>query len=161
MKTRPRIKIELTTTDKFVEIIGWCALLAIWIMSIIGYSKLPDIIPIHYNFTGEANAFGGKINILLLPVIATILFVGLTLVNKYPHIFNYPTKITEENALRQYTIATRLVRYMKLFVVLIFGFIVFTIIQNANELNTLVLPVALGFTVLLLLYFIIKMYKAK
>jgi len=161
MKTRPRIKIELTTTDKFVEIIGWCALLAIWVMTIMGYSKLPDVVPTHYNFAGEAGGFEEKGMIWSWAIIATILFVGMTIVNKYPHIFNYPVKITEENALRQYTIATRLVRYMKLFVVLTFGFIVFTIIQNANELNTLVLPVALGSTVLLLLYFIIKMYRAR
>ena len=107
---RPKIRIELTTADKAVEILGWFSLLAIWIFTIASYSNLPDTIPIHYNGAGKADGFGSKINMLMLPFIATILFVGMTVANKFPHVFNYPTKITEENALRQYTNATRMMR---------------------------------------------------
>jgi len=53
---RPKIKIELTTTDKVVEILGWFVLLAIWIFTISSYSSLPDTIPIHYNGVGKADA---------------------------------------------------------------------------------------------------------
>lgn len=111
MKGRPRIKIELTTTDNVIELIGWLSLLAIWVLAITSYSNLPDTIPIHYNGAGQIDRFGNKINILTLPLIATILFVGITIANRFPHIFNYPTKITEENAFSQYSNITRMNRY--------------------------------------------------
>lgn len=58
--TRPRIRIELTVTDKAIEIIGWFALLAIWVLVISNYSNLPDTIPTHYNGVGNADGFGIK-----------------------------------------------------------------------------------------------------
>ena len=60
------------------------------------------------------------------------MFFGLTILNMFPVIFNYPVKITQENALKQYTNATRLIRYLKLVIVLIFGIIAFNMIQNAQ-----------------------------
>lgn len=47
----------------------------------------------------------------MLPVTSAILFPGMSLVNRAPHIFNYPVRITSENALIQYTNAPRLIRY--------------------------------------------------
>ena len=164
MKTRPRIKLRLTITDKIFEIIGWSALVASWGMIIICYPKLPDIIPTHYNLIGHVDGFGEKDSILILPVIATIFFIGMTLLNKFPHIFNYPTIITENNALRQYTIATRLIRYLKFAFVLLFGLIAFTSIQNANGqngLSGLFFPLTIGFIFLPLVYFMRKLYKEK
>jgi len=117
---RPKIKLVLTTTDKVFEIIGWLALLMLWILTIINYSNLPNMIPIHYNGAGQADGFGGKGVLFMLPLIASVLFIGLTLLNKFPHVFNYPTSITTENALRQYSNATRMIRYLKFIIVFIF-----------------------------------------
>lgn len=163
--TRPRIKIELTVTDKAVEIIGWFALLAIWVLAISNYSNLPDTIPTHYNGMGNADGFGNKTNILILPLIANILFVGITIINKFPHIFNYPTQITVENALRQYTNATRMLRFMKLILVILFGLITFKTIKGANGqsfgLGVWFLPLTLGLIFIPLTYFIIKSFRTK
>lgn len=162
---RPKIKIERTTTDKVVEILGWIALLSIWVLTIASYSNLPKTIPIHYNGAGNADGFGSKINILMLPFIATILFVGMTIANKFPHVFNYPTKITEENAFRQYTNATRMMRYLKLILVALFGLIAFKTIQstsgNSSGLGIWFLPLTMGLVFIPLTYFIIKSFRAK
>lgn len=121
MNGRPKIKLELTTIDKVVEILGWVSILAIWVLIVTNYTSLPDTIPIHYNSSGQTDGIGRKGTILTLPLIATALFAGLTILNKFPHIFNYPASITENNALRQYTNATRLIRYLKFIIVVIFG----------------------------------------
>ena len=131
MNKRPKIKIELTTTDKVLEILGWASVLAIWVLTITNYTNLPDTIPIHYNSAGQADGFGEKGNILILPLMATVLFSGLTILNRFPHIFNYPVNITTDNALRQYTHATRLIRYLKLIIVVIFGIILARAIRTA------------------------------
>ena len=163
MNERPKIKLELTTTDKILEIVGWFLVIAIWGLTIANYSNLPETIPIHYNGAGQADGFGGKANILTLLLIATVLFVGLTLLNKFPHIFNYPANITQDNALRQYTNATRLIRYLKLIIVFIFGLIAFKTIQNANGnadgLGVWFLPLTLGLIFIPLIYFVLKSFK--
>ena len=165
MKERSKIKLELTATDKSLEIIGWVIVVIIWTLTITSYSKLPDIIPIHYNYAGQADGFGGKKNILGLPIVATILFVVMTILNRFPHIFNYPTNITENNALRQYTNATRLIRYLKLIIVVVFGLIIFKTIQNVNGqadgLGTCFLFLTLGLIFIPLIYFTVKSYKIK
>jgi len=159
MKKRPKIKLELNRTDKIVEVIGWILVIGIWILTLANYFELPDIIPIHFNGAGEADGFGKKANILFLPIISTLLFIGLTLLNKYPHVFNYPNEITEENALSQYMNATRMLRYLKLIILIIFGTIVFMTIQNVNGnadgLGTWFLPLTMVFVFIPILYFLI------
>ena len=95
MSEQPKIKLKLTTTDKAFEVLGWLFILAIWVLTLTNYTNLPDTIPTHFNGAGQADGFGHKAMILILPVIATILYVGLTALNKFPHAFNYPTRSEE------------------------------------------------------------------
>lgn len=163
MKERPKLKLELTQTDKTIEIIAWLLIFAVCFLTVINYQSLPDIIPTHYNGAGMADGFGDKWLILTLPLVATVLFVGLTIFNKFPHIFNYPTEITADNALRQYTNATRLIRYLKVIIAVIFGLISYQTIRNANGqiegLGTWVLPFTLVLIFVPIIYFLIKSSK--
>jgi uncharacterized membrane protein len=164
MNDRPKIKLELTTIDKTFEILGWASILAIWALTISNYTILPDTIPIHFNGAGQADGFGGKGNILTLPLIATILFVGLTILKKFPHVYNYPTNITADNALKQYTNATRLIRYLKFIIVVIFGLIALQTIRNVkgetNGLGVWFLPLTLGLIFIPLTYAVVKSFKS-
>lgn len=160
MKSRPKLKLKLSTTDKILEALGWGSVLIIWGLTITNFSNLPDTIPIHYNGAGQADGFGDKSNILGLPIIATILFLGLTVLNRFPHIFNYTTEITKNNALQQYTYATRMLRILKLIVVIIFGLIVLQTIRHVNGqisgLGGWFLPLTFGLTFIPILYYLIK-----
>lgn len=163
MGNRLKIKLEITTFDKTLEILGWTSILVNWVLIITNYANLPDTIPTHYNGAGQADGFGGKVSILTLPIVATQIFIGLTILNQYPHIFNYPTNITPNNALRQYTNATRMIRYLKLIIVVIFGLITFKTIQNANGSTSgfgiWFLPLVLGLIFIPLTYYVIKSFK--
>ena len=163
MEERVKLEIKLTAIDKAIELAGWFSIVVIWVLAIINYNDLPDIIPTHYNATGKADSFGGKATILTLPLIVTILFAGLTAINKFPHIFNYPANITKENAQRQYTMVTRLIRYLKLVIVIIFGFITYQTIQNAggkaDGLGKCFLPIMLATVFAPLIWFIVKSVK--
>ena len=165
MEERPKIKLELTTPDKIFEIVGWVLIALVWVLTISNYSTLPETIPIHYNGVGQVDGFGGKAAILTLPIIATFLFIVLTVLNKYPHVFNYLTIITQENAFRQYTNSTRLLRFLKFSIVFIFGLIEFKTIQNANAeadgLGIWFLPLTLGSIFIPLIYFMSKSFKTK
>ena len=133
MSDRPRLKIELTTLDKIMEISGWIFIIALWSMTIISYNQLPDVIPTHFNLKGEVNGYGEKWMIWLLASLATILFLAMSYLNKFPHRFNYLTVITKDNALRQYTIATRMIRFLKILMVAIFLLTTYQTIKQSNK----------------------------
>jgi uncharacterized membrane protein len=159
MNKRPRIKLQLNQTDKILEIVGWISVVGIWALPLINYFDLPEIIPIHFNGAGKADGFGNKTHIFVLPIISTLLFIGLTILNKNPHVFNYPSQITKENAVHQYTNATRMMRVLKLVIVLLFGLIIFKTIENVNGnadgLGTWFLPFTIGLFIILTLYFLL------
>jgi uncharacterized membrane protein len=163
MENRPILKIALTSADKLVETLGWVAVLAIWILTITNYSNLPDKIPTHFNASGEPDGFGGKATVLTLPIVSSVLFIGMTILNKYPHLFNYPIKMTADQALEQYTNATKLIRYLKLSIVVIFGLIVLQTIRKVNGeadgLGEWFLPLTLGLIFIPMGYFIFKSFQ--
>jgi uncharacterized membrane protein len=165
MNKRPRLKLEFSTTDKLFEIGGWVLISVVWVLTLAYYPNLPDTIPTHYNGAGQADGFGGKATILTLPLIASILFIALTVLNRFPHVFNYPTSITQENAFKHYTNATRLLRYLKLIIVFIFGLITFKTINYANSeedgLGVWFLPLTMGLIFIPLIYFLIKSFQSK
>lgn len=118
---RPVIKLELSLFDKIIEGIGFLLLTGMWLCVYVQYAGLPKSIPIHFNFSGAADSFGHKSDIYSLPMMATALYILLTIVNNFPQYFNYLTPITPENAHRQYVMATKLLRYLKVLVVVIFA----------------------------------------
>lgn len=144
---------------------GWIGLSCLWGITIASYTYLPEIIPVHFNLTGQADAHGSKFVLLFLPVIATLLFIGLTVLNSYPHFFNYPVPITEGNAARQYQNATRMIRTLKLVIVFIFSLCVCLIYRAAKtesgNLAYWFLPVVLAVLLVPMGYYIFRAVKGK
>ncbi|MDE5419597.1 DUF1648 domain-containing protein [Labilibaculum sp. DW002] len=131
MEKRPRIPIKLTTTDYLFEIIGVVGIACLIFLPIYFYADLPNIIPKHFNTLGQVDSYGKRGVIWLLPTIGLVLYVGMTILNKYPFAFNYPTKVTYDNAERLYTLGTRTVRLLKVVVTLSFLFLNFKTIEIA------------------------------
>ena len=163
MEQRPKINIKLQATDKIIELSALMIFLFIWFLALSGYSQLPEIIPTHYNGFGKADAFGNKANILVLPIVASVLAIALTVINFYPHLLNYTVEITEVNAEKQYRIATRMLRCLKLIVLIIFTFIVYMTQQTskgiADGLGEWILPSVLGLIFIPIFYFLTQMTK--
>ncbi len=124
---------ETSAADRLIEIAGWVTLTAIWVLVMTQHKNLPEIIPVHYNSAGEADGFGSKEKIFILPVIASIIYTGMTILNRYLHLFPAAVDVTEEIAVRQIKIATRVMRYLKFILVVIFGFILFRTIEHAGD----------------------------
>ena len=151
METRPKIKLNLSQLDHRLELAAKIFLVVMWGLTVFTFLKLPATIPVHFSASGQADSYGNKLTLLFLPILAMIIYFGLTQLNKYPHIFNYITKITADNAQRQYGIATRILRFLKLVILIIFSAIIlFTYLTTmgiANGLGIWFLP----FTFVLLL----------
>ncbi len=129
---RPKLKLKLSKADKILELGGWLALTYLWGTAIANFNSLPQIIPTHYDGLGKVNNYGNRGFIFMLPIIGTIIFTVMTLLNKSPHIFSYSSIITTDNAKPQYTNATRVLRYIKLLVLVMFCFIVYKTVQTAT-----------------------------
>ena len=162
---RPKIKLKLSKIDLFLEITGYLAFGGFWILFLYLYNRLPDVIAIHFGISGQADRYGSKVSIISLPIISTILFIGLTILNRYPHQFNYLNKITAENAQKHYKMATGFIRYLRLVIVLIFGCIFFASAQtaqgNKGDLNFWILPFSLLVIVAPTILFLIQSNKSK
>lgn len=128
---RPRIPLTISPTDRVLEIIGWLALAFIWMYVFWKFPSLPETIPMHFDGSGKVNGWGSRWSVFFLPAITTIVYVGLTYLNKFPHVFNYLEEITEENAERQYTLSTSLIRLLKTIIALLFSFLTYEIVYIA------------------------------
>lgn len=124
---RPKIKVPYEQSDLLIEMVNITLLILIWGFTIVHYFDLPETIPIHFNAKGDADGFGNKATIWLLPAIATFTFLLMFLLNRYPHLHNYMVNITEENALRNYRLSTRVLRYVNLYCMILFSIIVYEV----------------------------------
>lgn len=89
-------KHESDLFNKIVDSIGIFGILFLIALSIFYFGDLPDIIPRHYALNGMPDGFGKKAIIWFLTVIGLIIYTGMFLPTKYPHVFNYPKKLTKK-----------------------------------------------------------------
>lgn len=163
MESRPRITLTHSPLDRAVE---WlCAILlgALWVLTIYVYFDMPQTIPTHFNAMGEPDAYGDKGTLFILAVLGTLIYAGMTALNKIPHVFNYLTTITAENAREQYILSTRMLRFIKLMVLFIFNSIVlYAYFSSTGEMKgagSWFLPIIFSFLLLPLIYLVIHLAR--
>lgn len=164
MKTnRPIIKVPTEPLDSVTDLVSVTLIILMVGFTGYHYSSLPETIPTHFNAAGQADGYGSKTSIWLLPAINAIMFTGLFILNKYPHLHNYMVNITAENALKNYRFSTRLVRLINFLCTVLFAYIQYKIILGAraktNDLGDWFLPVVIGSSILLPIALIIYQNK--
>ncbi|RLQ97470.1 DUF1648 domain-containing protein [Falsibacillus albus] len=125
---RPILKIKKTPLEKLLDLAALIILIGNVIYLLLVWPSLPDSIPTHFNFKGDVNGTGSKWTILLLPALGLILWLGMYVLEKYPHIYNY-LNLTEENAERQYKNSRMLVNVLKNFILSYFVYIGWEMVQ--------------------------------
>lgn len=99
--------------SKILEVVALTGLILLLVIIVQSWQKLPQQIPVHFNFSGNPDSWGNKLTILLFPIISVVLYTTITIVIRYPHTFNYLWPITSENAARQYRLACDLMLWLK------------------------------------------------
>lgn len=127
--SRPEIKLEKETIDIVMEVLGAVGLVVLIGLPIYFYSDLPETISIHFGWSGKANGYGSKNMIWLLPILGLLVHIGMVWLNRIPHRFNYPQKVTQENARRLYMNGTRVIRTLNVVCILTFIYISWVVIQ--------------------------------
>lgn len=128
---RPVIKIKRERTDLIIEIIGFLGLIILIGLPLLFFNKLPETIPIHFGLSGEADGFGDKGILWVLPIVGCVMYSGLIWLIRFPHLYNYPQDVTEANAAHLYKMATRMIRLINTLMSCAFAFLTYKIIQNA------------------------------
>ncbi|MFZ3576879.1 DUF1648 domain-containing protein [Virgibacillus sp. DJP39] len=123
---------------------------------IILYPTLPERIPTHFNLAGEADGWGGKKTIFILPLVASFMFIGLYLISKAPRTFNLPVSITEENAIRIYPVAQFYMTLFNLETVLILCCLVYVSLPNILSPSIYFLPIMILVYLITLILFVVK-----
>ncbi len=154
------MKLKRTKYDIGVEIL--CVMLLIGVMAylFLQWSHIPDTVPGHYNAMGEVDRMGRKIELLVLPIISWLMYLGLTIVEQFPQIWNTGVTVTEENKEHVYRILKNMLSTLKLSVVAVFGFITI----NSSQAKSMPIWFLPAFLILLfgpIIYFIIKLVRAK
>ncbi len=110
---RPRLEIPRTFPDYIAEGLALTGVVAGLTLLAVVWTALPGEIPRHFGFSGEPTAWSGRWSAVFPIVLATGLYVGLTIIARYPHIFNFPYEITATNAAIQYRLARSMIIWLK------------------------------------------------
>jgi uncharacterized membrane protein len=133
---RPEVALNLGPFDWFLEGIAAAGMILLLLLPAVYYTELPDTIPQHFNARGEADGFGPKTTLWLLPILGVALYTLLTILVRVPHTFNYSVQITSENAEQQYRMATQMIRVLKVLIVGLFAYLIQGIIRVATAQTT-------------------------
>lgn len=130
----PRHQVPNPMASGWLRSVPLAAVILGFVLVAYSYGSLPQEIPVHFNARGEADDYGNKVILWLLPAVNLILFVVLEYAAKTPFdMFNYPVAITEENAARQHRIALQLLAYMRVVICLLLAYLVYAIVRSAQS----------------------------
>lgn len=123
------------------------------------WARLPSSVPVHYGFSGQPDAWGEKTELLVLPVVSLVLYVGLTWLARYPHKLSYPWTITKSNAERLYRLAKSSVGAVQCLLVWLFTAISWQTIRVAmgqtSGLGQAFIAATLGITVITIIVYVL------
>jgi uncharacterized membrane protein len=157
MSQRPLIATRHTQIGTALDLMGMIGLIVSFVIAILAWSSLPEIIPVHFGLNGQADGWGNKAIFWIFPFLNLVVFGSFTWLRRYPHTFNYPVRITAQNAQIQYQIAINLLNWLKTEFVWLFVYIEWQII-NSSRLNNPALNVGWLITFLWLIFVTVGFY---
>ena len=154
------MKIKKSKFDIIIEACCLLCLVGLLIFLIIDWKYIPNEIPGHYNAMGEIDRITSKGSLLVLPIIAWIMYIGMTVIEKYPKVWNTGVNVTEENKDRVYRTLKNMMGTIKLLLIAVFTYLTVNSAM-AKPLPAMFLPVFLTLMFGSLIFFIVKLVKAK
>ncbi len=151
------MKIYRTWYDYVTE--AGCLLLLIGtsIYLAVVWGDIPSEISGHYNAFGQIDKYSGKGSLIPLLLVVWIIYLGMSVIEKFPQVWNTGIAVTAENKNRIYRILKDMLKTMKFLVVAVFTYLIFNSIF-VLPLSPWFLPVSLVLIFGSLTFFIIKLF---
>ncbi len=164
-KQRPKIRPPRKFWDRVLEASAVVSVILGIFLVIQAWSGLPNTIPTHFNAKGEADGWGSKGMIWLLPAIGIVLVPAMLFLRRFPWLSNLPIEITEDNAEYQYGLVVRLLSWLAATVSLLFLALVYDTISIAGGGTSLLgwwfMPIFLGSIFGVIIWYLIKALKGR
>ncbi|TFH64658.1 MAG: DUF1648 domain-containing protein [Candidatus Zixiibacteriota bacterium] len=164
-KKQPKLEIPRTRLEIYCEVVAAVAVALVFIYLSTTWTGLPDKVPTHFNFAGTPDDWGSKYSLLLLSGITFVLYAGLSILSRFPHIYNYPFAITDVNRQRQYLLARQMITALKAELVCVFVFMTWQTIGvaqgKAENLTGWFMPVFLVVVLGTVIIYFVKAYRAR
>lgn len=129
MKNRPIIEYQRDDIDFAFDVVGVLLCLMLIGLPAWYYAILPDIIPTHFNDSGEPDGYGDKSLIWILTFVGLVLYIVLRILANFPHKHNYPIKITTDNVESAYKSSSHMIKIMAIIVLGAFNYISYSSIE--------------------------------
>ena len=154
------MKFKRKKFDIILNILCLIILVSTMLFLIVTWSKIPDKVPMHYDFAGNIDRWGSKLEILILSVIIWMVYAFITIIEKFPEVWNTGVKVTEENKERVYSTLLHLISTIKFIMVGVFAYLT---VQTALalELSAWFTPIFILAILGNLLYWIWKLFRVK
>ena len=117
--SRDRKKKPITLSDRILELVAAAMAVLLLILTGVLYSQAPETVPTHFNFSGDADGWGGK---GFYWILAAIMLVGMIICASAAYnrkLVNLPIRLKEPVFYRQIGLISRMCRVMTI----TFGFI--------------------------------------
>ena len=117
--SRDRKKKPITLSDRILELGAAAMAVLLLILTGVLYSQAPETVPTHFNFSGDADGWGGK---GFYWILAAIMLVGMIICASAAYnrkLVNLPIRLKEPVFYRQIGLISRMCRIMTI----TFGFI--------------------------------------
>ncbi|WP_157950958.1 DUF1648 domain-containing protein [Peribacillus acanthi] len=125
---RPKLKIPKTKFEILFDLLGLIVFIVTTIFVAQHWVDLPDSIPTHFGADGKPDDWGSKHTIWFLTAIGILTWIGMSVLERYPHIYNY-MNLTPENIEKQYKMGRILVNSLKNGMIFLFSYIQWIVIQ--------------------------------
>ena|SRR5699024_2611452 len=129
---RPKLKLPKTRFEIAFDSITVIVFFLSMVSLVNAWTVLPAEVPAHYNIAGEVDRWGSKWEMLITPIIAALMWISMTVLEKYPHVYNY-LNLRQDNVRVQYLNARLMLNVIKNIIVLLFAYVSWNNTQVALE----------------------------
>ena len=149
-----------TAFSKIANLISLLSVVGIVLYVIIMWKNIPDMIPGHYNIAGEIDKYSSKNSIWIILVVQILLFTMMSVLERFPNIWNTGVKTTDKNREVVYTTLRNMQTYLKMMIMLYFSYMTFQSIAG-ERLNSISVFVFLILVFGGMAIFLAKIFKSR
>ena len=121
-----------TLPEWMLEFAATAGLLSQFVIVLTAWPEMPDQVPQHFDAAGQADAWGDKATLLLLPAVNLVVFAMMTMVSRFPHISSLPVEVTALNAPRVYRLVRFQTIWLKAIIALVLAYMSWRTIEQAR-----------------------------
>lgn len=162
--------IKMKNNHKILFILAFLLAITSWVIAIFYWDNLPEVIPIHFGISGQADGWANKsvFQVFMIPFLQLLMTIGLLFVYYKPQYSDMPTTMWLMTLEKKYQDhAFKLIRIMiaglSVWIGIIFTYITYAMNQSAidpkYDLSTPIMMSIIGFMLLWLIYWTVKVYK--